>query len=300
MTSLYQLWRIACYEWFTAIRSRRAIVVLLLFMAASVCTMNFSINALQKMEQELTKLLQLPQSEEVGIVSKTLWKSKPFQRMMKHIVKNDDVYNDIIGKHPVELMYAMLVFFYTPLLVVLVSANRISDDIGSGSIRYIAFRSSRFTWSFGKFLGQAGMIGVALLLSGIGAWVVAVIRLHGTGLPLLANIFNWSIRSLIYALPFLGLCMGLSHLTRSGSKATILGILAISVFFVLAILNNIFEYAEGWKSIFGYIATLIPEAHSDFLWRSSPLSVATGSLWMITLALCYLFAGYLVFRKRDI
>jgi ABC-type transport system involved in multi-copper enzyme maturation permease subunit len=220
--------------------------------------------------------------------------------MMKHIIKDEAVYNDIMGKHPVELMYAMLVFFYTPLLVVLVSANRISDDIGSGSIRYVACRSSRFTWSFGKFLGQAGMIGVALLFSGAGAWIVAVFRLHGAGFALMADIFNWSYRSWIYALPFLGLCMGLSHLTRSGSKATIFGILAISLFFVLAILDKAFEYADGWKSVFGYIATFIPESHSGLLWRSSGAAFATGATWMITLALCYLFLGYTAFRKRDI
>lgn len=252
------------------------------------------------MEKELVTLLQLPETEEVGIVSKTLWKSKPFQRMMRHIVKDAAIYDDIIGKHPVELMYALLVFFYTPLLVILVSANRISEDIGSGSIRYVACRSSRFPWSFGKFLGQAGMIGVALIISGIGAWVVTVFRLHGAGLPLLLNIFSWSFRSWIYALPFLGLCMGLSHLTRSGSKATIFGILAISVFFVLTILFKIYEHATGWKSIFSYIATFIPEVHGGLLWRSNTLTVATGALWMITLALSYLFLGYLAFRKRDI
>jgi ABC-type transport system involved in multi-copper enzyme maturation permease subunit len=262
--------------------------------------MNLTINGLQKMETELVKLLQLPESDQVGVVSKTLWKSKPFQRMMRHIVKDKDVYEDIVGKHPVELMYALLVFFYTPLLVVLVSANRISDDIGSGTIRYIAFRSSRITWSFGKFFGQAGMIGLALLLSGIGAWVVALIRLHGAGLPLLLNIFDWSVRSWIYALPFLGLCMGLSHLTRSGSKATILGILGISVFFVLTIFYKLFENADGWKSVFVYIGTFIPESHGGLLWRRSPVAVATGSLWMITLAMCYHISGYLVFRKRDI
>ncbi|MFO7937896.1 MAG: hypothetical protein R6V06_09880 [Kiritimatiellia bacterium] len=300
MNSLIQIWRITCYEWFTSIRSRRAIVVLLLFMAASVCTMNLTVNALQKMEKELVKLLQLPETEEVGVVSKTLWKSKPFQRMMKGIVKDKGIYNDIKGKHPVELMYGVLVFFYTPLLVVLVSANRIADDIGSGSLRYIAFRSSRFSWSFGKFIGQSGMIGLALLLSGAGAWIVALVRLHEAGLPLLLNIMDWSIRSWIYALPFLGLCMGLSHLTRSGSKATIAGILAISVFFVLTILYRTYENSEGWKAVFVYIATFIPEKHGGLLWRNNPVTLATGALWMATLALCYLFLGYIYFRKRDI
>ena len=120
MNPFSQLLQITRYEWFTAIRSRRALVILLLYMSAAICTMNFAINALQKMEQELVSLLQLPETEEVGVVSKTLWKSKPFQRIMKEVSRDTDVYNDLVGKHPVELIYAWLVFFYTPLLVVLV------------------------------------------------------------------------------------------------------------------------------------------------------------------------------------
>lgn len=300
MNAFSQLLQITRYEWFTAIRSRRAIVILLLYMLAAICTMNFAINTLQKMEQELVNLLQLPETEEVGVVSKTLWKSKPFQRIMKEVSRDTNVYNDLVGKHPVELIYAWLVFFYTPLLVVLVSANRISDDIGSGSIRYVAFRSSRLTWSFGKFLGQAGMIGAALLLSGFGAYAVAWVRLHGTSFELLSHIFQWSLRAWIYSIPYLGLAMGLSHLTRSGSKATILGILSISGCFVISTIAHFNQSSSGWKSIFVYLATLVPDTYRLLLWRSSAASLATGTVWMFSLALCYLFLGYLAFRKRDI
>ncbi len=299
MTSLLQLWRITCYEWFTAIRSRRAIVLALLYMAASVCTMNFCINALQKMERELVKVLQLPETEQVGVVSETLWKSKPFQRMMRHIVKDRGVYDDITGRHPVELMYALLVFFYTPLLVVLVSANRIADELGSGSCRYVAFRCSRFLWSMGKFLGQAALIAIALLLSGVGAWIVALVRLHDAGLPLLLAILDWSMRAWLYALPFLGLSLGLSHLTRSGSKATIYAILAVALCSVLAVLSVIFKDATNWTALFSYTGALVPSTHRFLLWRSHPVAFAVGTLWMLALAFCYLIPGYLFFAKRD-
>jgi len=297
---IFQLWRITCYEWFTSMRSRRAIVVILLFMAASVCTMNFCIDSLQKMEQELTKVLQLPQSDQVGVVSKSLWQSKPFQRMMRHIVYNKDVYDDLVGKHPVELMYAWLVFFYTPLLVILVSANRIADELGSGSCRYVAFRCSRFLWSSGKFLGQSAIIAIALFLSGAGAWIMALIRLHDVGLPMLLAIIGWSMRAWLYALPFLGLSLGLSHLTRSGSKATIFAILGVTVCFTLTALAVVFKNATDWRMVFSYLAPLVPGTHKFFLWRSAPISLAIGTLWMFTLAICYMLPGYILFEKRDI
>lgn len=81
MSGLKQIWRVACYEWFDALRSRRALVVLLLYMTAAVCNMYWSINLLRKMERELVTMLQLPPSEHTGVISTTLWKSKPFQRI---------------------------------------------------------------------------------------------------------------------------------------------------------------------------------------------------------------------------
>jgi len=59
LNALVQTWRVACYEWFDALRSRRALVVLLLYLAAAVCNMHWSINLLHKLESELATALQL-------------------------------------------------------------------------------------------------------------------------------------------------------------------------------------------------------------------------------------------------
>jgi hypothetical protein len=53
-------------------------VVLLLYMAVAVCNMYWSISLLGKLEKELVTMLQLPPSEQTGVVSTALWKSKPF------------------------------------------------------------------------------------------------------------------------------------------------------------------------------------------------------------------------------
>ena len=295
------MWRVACYEWFDALRSRRALVVLLLYMAAAVCNMHWSINLLHKLENELTTLLQLPKSEQTGVVSTTLWKSKPFQRLMKEMAQNDAVLKDITGKHPVELIYAWFAFFYTPLLVVLVAGNRIAEDIGSGAVRYVIFRTSRASWSLGKFVGQTLMIGLALILSGAGAYFVAAYRLSGSSTPdLFLNMVQWSGRAWIYSIPYLGLAMGLSHLTRSASKATVMGIIAITFCFVVSILIRHLTAETGWRSLLPYLGVLLPDEHKMYLWRNAAAPLVTGTVYLITLGFCYLLAGYAVFRKRDV
>ena len=301
MNGIRQTWLVASYEWFDALRSRRALVVLLLYLAAAVCNMYWSINLLHKLETELATALQLPATEQAGVVSTALWKSKPFQRMMKQMTQNDLVLNDITGKHPVELIYAWFAFFYTPLLVVLVAGSRIAEELGSGTVRYAVFRTSRASWSLGKFAGQVFMVGLALILSGASAYVVAKIRLSGSGTPdLFLNMVQWSARAWIYSIPYLGLAMGLSHLTRSSGKATVMGIIAITACFALSIMIRHFSADEGWRALLPHLGLLLPDGHKMSLWRNAAAPLVSGTVWLTTLGLCYLLAGYAVFRKRDV
>jgi len=301
MNGLRQTWLVACYECADALRSRRALVVLLLYLAAAVCTMYWTINILHKMETELATAFQLPASERAGVVSTALWKAPPFQQMMRRITANDAVFRDLTGKHPVELIYAWFAFFYTPLLVVLVAGNRIAEDIGSGAVRYVVFRTSRASWSLGKFIGQIFMIGLALILSGVSAYAVAKIRLTGSGTPdMFLNMIQWSARAWIYSIPFLGLAMGLSHLTRSASKATVTGIIAVTVCFVLSLTLRHFAADTGWRAFLPQIGLLLPDGHKMLLWRNAAAPLVSGAVWLVTLGFCYLLAGHALFRKRDV
>lgn len=173
-----------------------------------------------------------------------------FKRMMTKMTQNDLVLRDITGKHPVELIYAWFAFFYTPLLVVLVAGNRIAEEIGSGSVRYVIFRTSRASWSLGKFVGQTLMIGLALMLSGASAYAVAKFRLAGSARPTSSQhgavvaARPGSIPS-----PISGWPCGPLALTRSPSKATVMGILAITLCFALSILIRHFTLDTGWRRL---------------------------------------------------
>ncbi len=301
MNALRQLWRVACYEWFDALRSRRALVVLLLYMAAALANMYWSISFLHTIETKISDTVLISGPSRPGVVSTAIWQSDSYQRLIRGMIKDDEVYRDIRGRHPVELIYAWFAFFYTPLLVVLVAAARIAEELRSGAVRYIIFRTSRATWTLGKFTGQALMIGFALLLSALSAWLVAKLRLTGSSPPnLCLNMLQWTLRAWLYSFAYLGMIMGLSHLTKSPSKATIYGILAISACFVLSTIANHFSTDSGWRYWLPWFTALLPNDHKMLLWRSAPASLITGTTYLTTLGLCYLLTGYALFRKRDI
>jgi ABC-type transport system involved in multi-copper enzyme maturation permease subunit len=80
-------------------------------------------------------------------------------------------------------------------------------------------RESRIEWSFGKFIGQTLMVAVALAASSFGAAAVAFCRLSpSTATELFLPMLDWGFRAWIYSLAWIGLALGISHLTRSPGK----------------------------------------------------------------------------------
>jgi len=299
MKSLFRVWQVALAECAGAVRSRRVLVTLALYLVMSVFCMMWTITALGKMETELCKMLQLPETEKAGVVSVTLWKSAPFQTMIRSGLKNDLVYNDIIGRHPVELMYAWFAFLCAPLLAMLVAGNRISDDLKSGAVRYDLVRVTRLEWTLGKYFGQVLMAFLAICVSAIGAWLVAVFRLSGVGMfELLPAMFDWGFRAGLYSLAWLGLALGVSHVTRSGSRASVIGLVAIAI---CASWPGLLQFLSGrwnlpWLVNFD---ALVPSSSMLSLWRRSFAPLFTGGMHLFTLGLTYLMLGHAVFRRRD-
>ena len=301
MKSFLRIWHTALWEWNGAIRSRRALVILFLYLASAVLCMNGSISILGKMERELTTILQLPESEKTGVVSASLWRSKPFVRIVRATLGEGPVLDDIFGRHPAELLYAWFAFLCAPLLAVLVCGTRISDDLRSGAVRYMLMRESRLEWTLGKYAGQTFMIAVALGVSSLGAAAVAFFRLSPevAGGLLLAMV-GWGLRAWIYSLAWIGLALGISHITRSPGRATALGILAICACAAASPLIGYCHSHFALPDAVLQIEMLLPGSAESSLWRFSAVPVVAGSFHLLLLGLVYLMAGAAVFSRSDV
>lgn len=297
MRSLARIFHVALAEWAGAVRSRRALVLLLLYLVAAVMCMYGTISIFSKMETVLAQVLQLPEAEQTGVVSKTLWKSKPFRKMTRAVIRNDLVFRDIEGRHPIELAYAWFVFLCAPLLVVLVAGNRVADDLRSGAVRYAIVRCTRTEWSVGKYVGQALMLVCALAASAVGAWIVALCRLSDAG-ALLPAMFGWGARAWIYSLAWLGVALGISHLTRTGSRATALGIFAVAALTAMPMLLSWTgaRFDLPWLVNFDLVS---PVTSKILLWRQDVAPLAEASFRLVLLGIFYLALGNAVFRRRD-
>ena len=299
--ALARVWHVAEMEWSLAVRSRRALVTTLLFVAVAIGVMYATISAFTAVEQQLVQSLGLPESETPGAALMALWKSKPFVRFMEHLSQGSLMFADIRGRHPLLLVYAVFLFQIVPLLTLLVSASRVADDVRSGAARYWLVRVSRTEWSLGKFFGEALMLALAMGVGALAAWVLMICRLSAAdGLSMLPGILDWTVRAWAYAFAWLGLFLGLSHIVKSGGKATALGILALlgAAMWSLA-LRNLAENVSGFGWA-GHLDVLVPNSAWTLLWRRSPAVVLQGVVHLGALAFLYLGLGAAAFRRRDV
>ena len=293
--------RVALFELAAAVRTRRAIVLVALYLAWSLLGMSAAITALGKMEDRLAEILQVEKVEgKSGVVSAALWKAKPFQQLVRSVVDDSLIYDDIVGKHPAELIYAWIVFLAVPLLTVLVATRRVAEEVKSGAAKYMLLRVTRLEWTLGKYLGIALLMLVGLLIGAIAAWIVAAFRLSGADIPaLLPAMIVWSVKAWFLSLAWLGLALGVSHLFKSGAKADAVAILLMIAFSVVpAILKGFGSAWLGGKLL--VLVRLFPSSVDAALWRSSFLPVAASATWLVMLGLLYLSVGHAVFARRDV
>ena len=293
--------RVALFELAAAVRTRRAIVLVALYLAWSLLGMSAAITALGKMEDRLAEILQVEKVEgKSGVVSAALWKAKPFQQLVRSVVDDSLIYDDIVGKHPAELIYAWIVFLAVPLLTVLVATRRVAEEVKSGAAKYMLLRVTRLEWTLGKYLGIALLMLVGLLVGAVAAWIVAAFRLSGADIPaLLPAMIVWSFKAWFLSLAWLGLALGVSHLFKSGAKADAVAILLMIAFSVVPAILNAFGSAWlGGKLL--VLVRLFPSSVDDALWRSSFMPVAASAAWLVMLGLLYLSIGHAVFARRDV
>ena len=298
---LQRIGRVAVVELQAAVRDRRAAVTTLLFVAVAALVMYWTISAFAAMERELLATLKLPAADNAGSVTLALWKSHAFNRIVEHMTGGSLVFADIRGRHPILLAYAMFIFQIAPLLTLIVSAPRFAADVRSGAARYWLVRVTRTEWSLGKFAGEAMMLAAAMLCGAFAAWGVAAWRLPGAdGLRLLPGVLDWTARAWAYAFAWLGIFCGVSHVARSGGKATALAILAMmgASAWPTMLANLVPE--TGCLSGLLHLDALVPSSVQPLLWRRSPAVVFQGVVHLSALAFLYLAAGAAVFRRRDV
>ncbi|WP_372807235.1 ABC transporter permease subunit [Pontiella sp.] len=292
------IWIHAVHEVRDAFRSRRAVFLLLIYLAGSVAASSFFINGMKKVEDRLLETLKLAESDSVGTVTQTLWETGFIRHMLNDTVKNEALTDHIVSQSPISIFYWWLSCTFAPLVMMLVSTARIAEERAIGSARFVLYRTSLSSWVAGKFVAQAALLLPSLLLSALGAWLVGYFRLSffnpvATAMQLLII----SLKVVVYTFSYVGLAIGVSQLTRSANLATVLGFTGVIALSITAAVSNHFR---GTGALLNIPYWLTPQAYRlDLLWPE-PAHVLPAAIMLVLLGVLYLLPGYYILNRRDL
>ncbi len=291
---------VAGQEWADAFRSRRALVLLVLYFVGALAATLLFIKVLHQVENQVESAVGISQSRQAGASTSALWRSHAFREGLIKLAGDDALARDLLTLPPLALFYGWLSFAFTPLLVILLSSARIAEEVWSGSVRFAMFRVSRGSWVFGKLTGQAAQLLVALLASGAAAWAMGWWRL--AGFDPVANalvILLFALKAWVYAFAWLGVALAVSQLLTSPTLASVFGLIALMALAAVSGLAAAFT-GPGWRSALDLVRMLTPGGHEADLWRLDTAHAVPAVLFLLALGLAYTAAGYARFGRRDL
>jgi hypothetical protein len=188
-----------------------------------------------------------------------------------------------------------------PMLIMLTSAETISSELATGSIRFSLLRTDRLSVSAGKLLGQSLLMLAGVYAGALAVWITGYFSLAsfqaGRSALWLALL---SIRIAVYAFAHVGLAVGLSHLTRSVLVSRVLALATLgglTLFYGLGRnLDWIREHAAGLADA---LLQLVPRSHLLDLWRPSLWDRMPSLVMLFALGIVYFTLGYLHRARRD-
>ena len=291
---------IAGNELADSVRSRRVIVMVLLYLIGAMAGTALFIKILHSIEAPLVQTLGLAATNNTGSVTATLWKSQTFREILTHLTGDRALAETMLAVPPLALFYGWLSFAFGPVLVMLTASTRIAEEIAGGSVRFVMFRADRAHWCLGKFAGQAVQILGAFLLSAAGAWLVGWFRLHAFEPGATAwYMLLFALKAWLFALPFLALALAVSQFCAVPNLALAFGFMALVGLSILSQLST-WLAGDGWRRIWDVVNVLTPGGHRQALWWNDAAHVVPATAFLLTLAAMYMLAGYARFAGRDL
>jgi ABC-type transport system involved in multi-copper enzyme maturation permease subunit len=292
---------VAGYELGEALRSRRVLILTLLFVGGAVAGTLVFVELLESLEATLAEALAVAEPGKPGAVTAALMQSPEFLRMLGRLVRDDALASELAGLPPLALFYGWLGLTFLPVLIMLSSAETISSELASGSVRFSLLRTDRLSFSLGKLAGQTLLLAVGIACGALAVWVTGYLSLGSFEAGRSALWLGFlSIRIGFYAFAHVGLAVGLSHLTRSVplSRALALGSL-----FVLGALWGVGRYSdvvrEHAPGLADALLTLVPRSHMLELWQPALSDRLPALLMLVALGVVYFALGYGYRARRD-
>lgn len=296
---LRDAWIVARFDLAESLRSRKAVVLLVLYVAGAVVGTWIFGELLLTVERQLADGLGVARSDTPGAMTRAMMETDEVFRVLADLIDDADLARSLLTEPPLALFYHWFALTFAPTVVALTSSDAIAAEVASGSVRFALARTGRGAWAVGKLLGQTLLAAVGLALGAAGAWAVGWWRLASfDGAATAIALGRYVASAFPFAFAWVGVMLGVSQLTRSVPGARALGLLALVALGAGNAWMASDHAADLVPGLFDALRQVLPGAHLMDLWRPAPVAGAAAGV-LVAIG-CSAFAlGHLRFARRD-
>jgi ABC-type transport system involved in multi-copper enzyme maturation permease subunit len=294
------VWLVARFEVLRAIRTWRAVALLVLYAVASGGAAWLFTRLVWLLENTVARQLGVAETEIPGAMLDKLVASDTWREVVGAMVGAPHLVDRIVQIPPLAMFELWFGFLLVPFFAASASAECLAIDVQSRAIRYEALRTGRLELVLGRFAGQLALTFAATLLSVGVAWGVGLgFMIVERPVELLGWLVAFAPRAWVFSIPFVAIGVAASQVTASPAWARVLAIGGTAGSWILFGLARWAE-AEEWLPLASdLVLQVLPQGWLRGLWEPGAGWLASGAA-CLALAGAVLAAGYVRFARRDL
>lgn len=290
---------VARFELLRAVRTWRALALLVVHLVAHVGVAYVFVEALAALEHGLAEQLGVPPTRWPGPLLDEARKSGQLRDLVGGLSGDAALVDALLGWPLLAVLELWLGLVLGPFLAATAAAETVALDVRSRAIRFEALRTGRAELVVGRWVGQVALLAVATAAALAGVWGVGMLFMVGqpvvglaVGLAALAG------RALLLALPFAALGMLCSCWTTSAAWARVLALtLTAGSWIAYGVLRSFDEGAQA--VVADALLPLLPQSWSHGLWAGG-LELALSAAVLAGITATVLAAAVAGLLRRDL
>ncbi len=286
MRVLQDTWRIARFDLMTLIRTKRALVALLIYLAGALATGG----ALVWVENQFGDKIQMARNaiDTADALSSIKADAPKAYEAFATITGGDEA----TARHLLHMPLVLLGFFWTtltflPLLIALVSYDIVNSEVNQRSARFVLLRTSRLSLLLGKMLSHLLLFLAVTVAANVALFVYAWVELPAFDLLPAAGLL---LRFWLLTVPF-----GFCYIALAALVSSLVDGAGLSMAIMVGVLIGL-----GILSSSNDVGFLSPSYYKMMLWSPSLLTVMGGGLAFVVFGLLFLGGASARLRWRDL
>lgn len=297
--SLRDAWLVARFEVVRAVRTWRALALVLVYLIANGGGIYLFIQGIAAMERSLARSLGVATTERPGALLDQLRQGEDLPQMLEVLTGNPETAARLIDEPLLAVYQLWLGILFLPFLGATASAETLSADVRTRAVRFEALRTGRGELVLGRFLGQVLLTGGATVLAIVAAWSLGLGLMTGQQpLTLLVGLTGWGGRAALFAFPFVGLGLACSQWTSSPMWARVMALGLTAGSWILYGWTSWVE-ASPWVIVADVVAPVLPQTWIGGLWAGG-VDLLVSALACVALGLGAVGLGFVRFGARDL